>query len=107
MTEQDLQTKLIEFLHAKGCYVVKVISASKRGVPDLIACHRGFFIGIECKAPDKPAEPDKLQEYNFERIAEAGGFCLCVNSVNGLSSKWIEIERMIGFAKLRPVGRRV
>jgi len=34
-SEQDIQRKIIKYLEAKGAYVVKVISASKSGVPDI------------------------------------------------------------------------
>lgn len=73
MTEQQIQKKIYDFLVAEGCYVVKVISASKSGVPDLIGCYEGKFFAIEVKTPKTRNNVSKLQEYNIDKIYEAGG----------------------------------
>lgn len=73
MTEQQIQKKIYDFLVAEGCYVVKVISASKSGVPDLIGCYEGRFFAIEVKTPKTRNNVSKLQEYNIDKIYEAGG----------------------------------
>ncbi len=73
MSEQDLQKKIIKHIESNGGYVVKVISASKSGVPDLLACLNGKFVGIEVKAPGKMKNVSPLQEINLERIRKAGG----------------------------------
>jgi len=51
MKEQDYQKKIINYLEKNGAYVVKISVASKKGVPDIIACYRGRFLGIEVKTP--------------------------------------------------------
>jgi len=43
----------------------------RAGIPDIIACHGGRFIGIECKAGDN--KPTALQERELNRILNAGG----------------------------------
>lgn len=73
MLEQDVQRKIIKYLEAKGAYVVKIISASKAGVPDLLVCYEGRFIGIEVKRPAKKTNASKLQVYNIELIQNALG----------------------------------
>ena len=73
VTEQQIQKKIYDFLIAEGCYVVKVISASKSGVPDLIGCYEGKFFAIEVKTPGTRNNVSKLQEYNIDKIYEAGG----------------------------------
>ena len=73
MKEQDIQKKLINHLEGLGSYVVKVISASKAGVPDLLCCYQGMFIGIEVKTPEKKNNTSKLQDINIERIQYADG----------------------------------
>jgi len=75
-TEQQYQSKMIKYLEAKGAYVVKVISASKKGVPDILACYCGAFIGIEMKTPTKRNNTTKLQEYNLAKIKQAEGYSL-------------------------------
>lgn len=72
-TEQQIQKKIIDYLKSQGCYIVKVISASKAGVPDIIGCYEGVFFGIEVKTPGTRNNVSKLQEYNLDMIQEAGG----------------------------------
>jgi Holliday junction resolvase len=50
----------------------------KSGVPDIIACYRGRFFGIECKAGKN--KPTALQEKNLRDISEAGGSSTVVNA---------------------------
>ena len=75
-TEQQIQKKIITYLESQGCYVVKVISASKAGVPDIIGCYEGFFFGIEVKTPSTKHNVSKLQEYNIDKIRLADGHSL-------------------------------
>lgn len=73
MTEQQIQKKITTYLESQGCYIVKVISASKAGVPDILGCYEGVFFGIEVKTPDKHSNVSKLQHYNLDQIRLAGG----------------------------------
>jgi Holliday junction resolvase len=50
------------------------------GVPDIVVCYKGRFIGIECKAGKN--KPTKLQELNLRQIADAGGIALVINEEN-------------------------
>lgn len=72
-TEQQIQKKMISYLEGRGCYVVKVISASKAGVHDLIGSYEGQFFSIEVKTPEKAANVSKLQEYNLDKVIASGG----------------------------------
>jgi hypothetical protein len=49
------------------------------GIPDLLACWHGYFVGIEVKQPGQ--KPTKLQQRNLDRIAAAGGLSLVATSV--------------------------
>jgi Holliday junction resolvase len=73
MTEQQIQKKITTYLESQGCYIVKVISASKAGVPDILGCYEGIFFGIEVKTPKTRSNVSKLQEYNLDKIVSAGG----------------------------------
>lgn len=44
----------------------------RSGVPDIVACYRGRFIGIECKAGK--GVPTALQLKELRLIDEAGGY---------------------------------
>ena len=80
MSEQKLQATIIKYLTAKGAYVVKVISASKAGVPDIIFCIKGRFFAIEVKIGKN--KPSALQEANIESIRNAEGTAVVVRSLD-------------------------
>lgn len=86
MTEQQIQKKITSYLEQEGYYVVKVISASKAGVPDVLACIEGKFVGIEVKKPTTLNTVSKLQEYNLERITESGGISMVACEVEQVKS---------------------
>lgn len=47
------------------------------GIPDILACYRGRFLGIEVKGGSSYGLTD-LQKYNLKKIREAGGIGICV-----------------------------
>jgi len=52
----------------------------RSGVPDVVACINGRFLGIECKAGTN--KPTALQVRELERIRLAGGVAVVVNETN-------------------------
>ena len=77
VTEQQIQRKIIQFLEKeKNAYVVKVMSATKSGVPDILCCISGIFIGIEVKTPKTSKNTSALQDYNLDLIKKKGGLSL-------------------------------
>lgn len=52
----------------------------RNGVPDVVACCRGKFLGIECKAGDNYVTA--LQQRELQRIVDAGGYALIVRETN-------------------------
>lgn len=52
----------------------------RSGVPDIIACYKGKFIGIECKAGDN--KPTLLQLRNINDIKRNQGLAIVVNEGN-------------------------
>lgn len=62
--------KAYYFLPATGGY-------GRSGVPDIVCCHKGRFIGIEVKAGNNT--PTALQLRELQRINDAGGVALWVN----------------------------
>lgn len=49
---------------------------TKAGIPDILCCCNGYFVGIETKANN--GKPSDLQIYNCKKIREAGGFAYIV-----------------------------
>ena len=84
MKEQQYQSKIVKYLESMGAYTVKVITASKKGVPDIIACYRGYFLGIEMKTPKTRKNTSELQKYNLAKIKEAEGYSLVAVEVEDL-----------------------
>jgi hypothetical protein len=52
----------------------------RAGIPDIVACHNGKFVGIECKAGNN--KPTALQERELNRILNAGGEAFVINEEN-------------------------
>lgn len=80
--EAKVKAKVVKLLKARGAYYFYPVTGGYggSGVPDIIACHRGRFIGIECKAGKN--KPTKLQARNLEQIKDTGGFALVINEEN-------------------------
>ena len=72
-SEQQIQTKIKTWLENNGAYVVKVVQATKAGVPDLLVCYKGQFIGIEVKKYNTKNNVSKLQRHNLNLIQAAEG----------------------------------
>ena len=88
--ERDLQGKIITDARKRGCYVVKVIQASRAGVPDILMCHMGRFIAVEVKRLKMKAKP--LQNENAELIRKAGGIAVIVDSFEAWKAFCTETE---------------
>lgn len=74
MKEKAFENKVKNFLKAQGCYFIKYWGGgifTQEGVPDLLVCCSGHFLGVELKGTS--GTPSKLQEYNLEEIKSAGG----------------------------------
>ena len=83
MSESKEQRKIIKLLEKNGYWVVKVISANKDGVPDLIACETrtGLFVAFEVKRPDGEGDTRAIQDYQLRKIRETGGRAYIVETV--------------------------
>jgi Holliday junction resolvase len=53
------------------CFTVHGSPMMMTGLPDIIACHEGHFIGIEVKQPGQ--RPSARQEFVHHLIRRAGG----------------------------------
>ena len=73
MSEKDFEREVKAYLKKQGCWVLKTWSngIQRSGVPDLLVCCNGYFLGIELKA--ETGKPTELQKWNLEQIRNAGG----------------------------------
>lgn len=77
--EKKFENKIKEKLHERGAWRVKFFANAftPAGIPDILACYRGKFLGIEVKGGSSYGLTD-LQKYNLKKIREAGGIGICV-----------------------------
>lgn len=81
MSEQAIQRVIIKYLKTIS-YVVKIISATKAGVLDVIVCYKGRFIAFEVKTPDEKTNVSDLQQHNINEIIKNGGLAYVVWELN-------------------------
>ena len=80
--EAKVKKVVVNQLRNLGAYYFYPVTGGygRSGVPDIIVCYNGCFIGIECKAGTN--KPTPLQEKNLKDIQAAGGVSLVVNEDN-------------------------
>jgi Holliday junction resolvase len=84
--EQKYQSKVLTYLRARGIYAVKIISASRSGVPDIICCIGGLFVAIECKSD--VGSQTELQRYNERGIIDSNGIYIISKPKNFIQLKF-------------------
>lgn len=93
--EQKIQTKIIKFLKSlDNIYIIKTIATTKKGVPDIICCYNGYFLGLEVKTPATKTNVSPLQKVNIEDIIKAGGYAVTVWEVEQVKSSIVYIDKM-------------
>lgn len=76
--ETKVKRAVVKILDEHGAYhfFPATHGYGRSGVPDIVACHKGKFIGIECKAGK--GVPTALQLRELRLIDEAGGISMVV-----------------------------
>lgn len=80
--EKNFENQIKRFLKKEGCWFIKYWSGgvptkegmkkfTKSGIPDILVCCKGVFIGLEIKAPR--GVPSALQIRSLKQIHDAGG----------------------------------
>lgn len=85
--ETRLQRKVQDYIESLGGYCFKVHGSGymKAGIPDIIGCLEGRFIGIECKV-DKN-KPSPLQLAHGRLIEKSGGIFIIAYSLEEVKEK--------------------
>jgi hypothetical protein len=96
MREKDFEKKVKAFLVDQGCWILKTWSngIQREGIPDLLVCCDGYFLGIELKAPN--GKPSELQLWNIDQIKKAGGIAMVL-----YPDDFEDFKRLIGALKYR------
>lgn len=81
--ESKLSRQIAQALRLDGHFVFKIHGGPTMmaGLPDLIVCAEGFFIGLETKMPDKRNNVSPRQVYVHDQITQSGGKVFVVTSV--------------------------
>lgn len=77
--EAKVKAKVKKLLVEMGAYHFFPMTGGfgHSGIPDIVACLQGRFIGIECKT--RGNKPTALQLEQLKQISECGGLALVVN----------------------------
>lgn len=80
--EKKVKNKVVKLLKEYEAYYFfpATYGFGRSGVPDIIVCYRGRFIGVECKAGAN--KTTALQDKELADIKAAGGIPLVVNETN-------------------------
>ena len=84
--EARIGQKIRKYLDDLGAFIFKVHGGPQMmaGLPDLIACYKGHFWGIEVKQPGQ--RPTPRQEWVHSLILRAGGSIIVATCVEDVSS---------------------
>lgn len=93
MQEKTIVNKIAKYLKTlDGCFFWKEHGGAygNAGIPDLICCIDGRFVGLEVKT-DK-GRVSKLQEVTIGKIQQAGGLAAVVRSVDDVRDVLKEVR---------------
>ena len=80
--EKKVKEKVKKILKKLDCYYCMPATGGygASGVPDILACYQGRFIGIECKANGN--KPTALQQKHLREISMQLGTALIIDETN-------------------------
>ena len=80
--EKKVKNQVVKLLKESKAYYFfpATYGYGRSGIPDVIVCYRGRFIGVECKAGANTTTD--LQNRELAAIEAAGGTSLVVNETN-------------------------
>jgi len=83
MREKPIENKIKEYLFSKGIYHFKVHGDEyvKPGIPDLVCCWNGKFLGIEVKRTGAKNEQSEAQKVHQRNIERSGGIYLLTDDL--------------------------
>lgn len=83
MREKVIETSIKKYLFDKRAYFFKVHGSAlmEDGIPDIVCCYKGYFIGIEVKAPGKLYNQSEYQKIHMDNIRKSGGYYLLTDDL--------------------------
>lgn len=82
VSEKWVKAQVVKRLKELNAYYFYPVASGymRTGVPDIVVCFKGRFIGIECKAGNN--KPTEIQNRNLSAINKSGGIAIVVNENN-------------------------
>lgn len=94
--ESRRSREIIKALKAEGIWSFKVHGGAMMmsGLPDIVACVDGLFVGLETKLETKQTE---IQKFRQEEIQQAGGFYFIVHTKREAldAVAWVRAHRKV------------
>lgn len=92
--EKKIENEIKKILHKRGAYHVKIHGNSfmKTGIPDILACYKGVFLGIEVK--DVGKKPSAAQVIHIENINKAGGVAFYTDDPQKVTEELDKIDNI-------------
>ena len=94
--EKKVKDAVCKILKQRGAYYFFPVTGGfgRSGIPDIIACYKGNFVAIECKAGKN--KPTALQEAEMAKINDAKGIAIWVreNSIEDVTKLLDTIDYM-------------
>lgn len=80
--EKKVKDAVTKILKQRGAYYFFPVTGGfgRSGIPDIIACYKGNFVAIECKAGKN--KPTALQDAEMFKINDAKGIAIWVRENN-------------------------
>jgi hypothetical protein len=95
--EGKLVAKVKDLIKDKGGRPFKIQGTDDTfqevGIPDILCCYRGLFVGLEAKLPGGKPTPKQLRV--LDEIAEAGGIAVVFTTVGQVASLLGKIDREV------------
>ena len=91
----------LEALSRRGVTALRICDRYTAGIPDILCCVQGKFVGIELK--DNSGTPSAPQERTIERIIKAGGVAGVCRSIYDIVDL---LNKAVGYECYRTTGKR-
>ena len=90
--ESQLVSQIKNYLKTKGAYCEKIFGGGfqSAGIPDILACYRGYFVAIEVKSPTGKGRASDIQKLKIRAIREAGGVAFITDNLE-------DVEKVFNF----------
>ena len=90
--ESQLTSQIKNLLKSKGAYCEKIFGGGYQasGIPDILACYRGYFVAIEVKSPTGKGRANDIQKLKIKAIRDAGGVAFITDNIE-------DVERVLKF----------